>query len=59
MRGLAIKRLERHGTIRGAKIDADTEFRVRHPQIRQVNLNFAEEKSADYVNYGRLGLVRL
>ena len=30
MRGLAIKRLERHGTIRGAKIDADAEFRLRH-----------------------------
>jgi hypothetical protein len=51
MRGFAIKCLERHGTIRGAKIDTDAEFRVRHPQIRQVNLKSAEEKSADYVNY--------
>ena len=33
MRGFAIKRLERHGTIRGAKIDADAEFRVRHRSL--------------------------
>ncbi len=46
MRGVAIKRLERHGTIRGAEIDANAVFRVRHRRISQVNLNFAEEKSA-------------
>src|SRR5580693_3268871 len=33
MRGVALKRLEPHGTIRGAKIDADAEFRVRHRRL--------------------------
>jgi hypothetical protein len=51
MRRFAIKHLERHGTIRGTKIDADAEFRVRHSQIKQVNLKSAEEKFTDYVIY--------
>ena len=33
MRGVAIKRLEGHGTIRSAKIDANAEFRVRHRSL--------------------------